>query len=181
MEQKICEIHEIRPEFLNIDLSDFDVLTFDDGLYTQYLNIEHFLKFKKRIILFISTAIVNIDGVQLSDVVHCADAHNLFFHKRELKNYMTWEQIKELASMGCEIGGHSHTHPNIEGMPVLEQIPIATREVAYMMKTFNSHGIKIKSFCYPYNYRAPGYKFALMKCGVTELFGPNRIPIESLI
>lgn len=178
----ICEIHEIRPEFLGLDLSDFDVLTFDDGLVSQYWNYKHFLRFKKPMIFFISTGIVNTSGNQCPDVLHCADAHTRFFKGGDTSPYMTWDQIKEIASTpGCEIGGHSHLHPNLQGLDVLKQVDRAMIETKQMLQTFEQHGIEVKSFCYPYNYPAPGYKFCLFKAGVTRLYGAGRVPIETLI
>lgn len=175
----ICEIHEVKPEFLDIDLSGFDILTFDDGLASQYHNAKHFAQFKKRMIFFISPKIVNPGITQDSSPVHCADAHDRFFNNNDSTPYMTWEQIQEL-SEEFEIGGHSYSHPFLENLPVLKQIPIALDETSKMLASFKEHGINIRSFCYPYNYKAPGYRVALQKNGISELFGPGRTPIETL-
>lgn len=179
---RICEIHEIKPEFLDVDLSDFDLLTFDDALVSQYWNYKHFLKFKKPMIFFVSTGIVNTSGNQCPDVLHCAEAHRRFFNGGDLSPYMTWEQIKEIAATsGCEIGGHSHLHPNLQELPVLEQVDRAMQETKRMLETFRGQNISINSFCYPYNYAAPGYKFCLFKANVKNLYGAGRVPIEHLI
>lgn len=179
---KICEIHEVRPEFLDIDLSDFDILTFDDGLVSQYWQYKHFLQFKKPMIFFISTGIVNVTGCQCPDILNCAEAHARFFSGGDTSPYMTWEQIKEIAgTAGCEIGGHSHSHPDLQDLPVLQQVDRAMQETKKMVDTFAAHRMQIQSFCYPYNYAAPGYKFCLFKAGIKNLYGAGRIPIETLI
>ena len=60
---KVVMIHEITPEVLQKDLSGFDIITFDDGLYTQYLNHKHFAKFNKKMIFFISTSIIRPENI----------------------------------------------------------------------------------------------------------------------
>ena len=43
MTLRILEIHQVYKEIEDLDLSNFDIFTFDDGLYSQYKNIEIFL------------------------------------------------------------------------------------------------------------------------------------------
>ena len=178
---KICEIHEILPEYLEVDLSDFDILTFDDGLYTQYIYHEHFMQFGKPMYFFISPGIVCYDEyLQTSRPIHCADAHNEFFTNKTTWPYMTWKQIREL-SRKCIVGGHSFDHPDLSNLKPVQQITKAIDQCEKMLKMFEKYRIKIHSFCYPYNDIIPGYKGYLEQHGVHEFFGPDRIPIESII
>ena len=41
--KKILMIHEFKESFLNLPLEDY-ILTFDDGLFTQYLFLSELLK-----------------------------------------------------------------------------------------------------------------------------------------
>ena len=81
---KILECHEI-PKDINLNdynLEDYDVFTFDDGLYSQYLNVEKFLKYNKPMYFFISTGIVCSNNSEQIEFVNCLTAHNNFFKNR---------------------------------------------------------------------------------------------------
>lgn len=175
-------IHEVTPEILELDLSDFVCITFDDGLYSQYLHYNHFMKFNKPMYFFISTGIV-CEAVrqQNPEVISCSDAHDEFFKTGSKRNYMNWEQIHELKDAGCIIGGHTHTHPRLKDKPIREIAPLVGDEVNKMMDEFETQGIEINSFCYPYNEEVFGYMTFLKKRGVTEFFSHSRVPVESLL
>lgn len=169
-------IHEITPEVLKKDLSNFDIITFDDGLYTQYLNHEHFAKFNKPMYYFISTNIIcPINVKQKDEILYCGDAHKKAFNGN-FENYMTWSQIKELSKL-YNIGGHSHTHPRIKTKSLTEQFKICKNEVDLMNDSFKENEIVINSFCFPYNEEIIIYK-ALLKG--YALFGEKRIAVESI-
>jgi len=104
---KILMVHEITPEILKIPKDkyiDFDVISFDDGLYTQYLNLEHFLKLDKLLYFSISTDIICPENKKQSkEVLYCGDTHKKAFCG-SFENYMTWKQIKEIQSTkNCHI------------------------------------------------------------------------------
>lgn len=177
--QKILEIHEIRPEFLDLDLSGFDIFTFDDGLYTQYQYHEYFAGFGKQMIFFISTDIICPDlKTQNTELISCYNAHELYFKNQDKSHYMTIDQIKEL-SKHYTIGGHTHTHPNLKTLSKVKQIKCAIEESKIMMSKFGEMGVKITDFCYPYNDIIEGYRYTLSQMGIVNFYGPNRIPIES--
>lgn len=172
-------IHEVRSWMLDLDLSNFDVITFDDGLATQYKHYKHFLKFAKPLYFFISTDII-CDGEQDQNVIACAEAHE-FSRRYDNRHYMTWEQIKEInKTQNCFIGGHSHTHPRLKQLGIRQQYTRAKKEVFEMRKEFLKQDIEIKSFCYPYNEEVIGYASELKRIGITEIFGKERIAIEEL-
>lgn len=177
----ILEIHEITPRILNCDLSDprVEMLTFDDGLYTQFLNYRHFLQFKKPMIFFISPAIV-AQGFQNPDPIECWKAHEIFFQTGKTDYYMSWENIQELSEV-AEIGGHTFNHPNLRGLKLTEQLKKASEQVNLMMQAFKDHSIEIKSFAYPYDYEFFGFKFLLKKFGIERLFGESRTTVENFM
>ncbi|MCD6289881.1 MAG: polysaccharide deacetylase family protein, partial [Anaerolineae bacterium] len=73
------------------------VLTFDDGYQDNYTNAFPLLKkygFKATFFL-------------ITD-----------FITEQRPGYMTWQQIKEMANAGMEIGSHSRNHPDLSGKPV---------------------------------------------------------------
>lgn len=180
---KILEIHEVHDWMLELDLSEFDILTFDDGLYSQYKHFKHFLKFDGPKYFFISTDIVCTDEkLQNKELISCRDAHKNYRVGDDKSAYMTWDQIKEISEYtNCFIGGHSHTHPKLEGTRLVDQMHTAMFETKIMIKNFKQNDIIINSFCYPYNYPAPGYKLLLnKKYNVNEIFGDGRTSIEEL-
>lgn len=179
---KVLQIHEVKDWMLKLDLSDFDILTFDDGLFSQYIHHEHFSKFGKPMYFFITSGIVCDDARQQPlCAISCDEAHEEYFRYGSKIYYMTWDQIKEINSKtNYFIGGHSHTHPILRGMPIQIQKAIAEEESINMLNEFKNQGIAIHSFCYPYNFEALGYKYYLSKFGINKFFGKERTPIEEL-
>jgi len=175
----ILEIHEITPEILDCDLSspEIETITFDDGLYTQFLNYKHFLQFKKPMYFFVSPAIV-ATGSQDPTLIECWRAHEIFFKTGKTAHYMSWDNIKEISEV-ANIGGHTFSHPNLRDLKLTQQLKIAKEQVELMMQAFAEHNIKIESFAYPYDYEFFGFKFLLGKYGIKKLFGETRTTIES--
>lgn len=94
------------------------------------------------------------------------------------KNYMTWEQIKELHKAGFEIGNHTRRHAGVSKMKA-ERID---EEVAWIEQQCKANDIPVPtSFCYP-GYatgdeavkvlKARGYVFA--RAGGSRAFDPAK-------
>jgi hypothetical protein len=180
--QRVLMIHEVEDWMLGIDLSEYDVITFDDGLYSQYKHYKHFLQFSKPLYFFISTDIVcHKDVEQDESVVPCREAHERY-RRGDITSYMTWEQIKTLQYKGCIIGGHGHTHMRFKSsVKGIQKIYWKIKgECKTMMDTFNQQGISINSFCFPYNEDVFGYRPTLKEYGVKDFFGNERIQIEHM-
>jgi len=166
-------IHEITKNVLSKDLSTFDVISFDDGLYSQYMNLEHFLKLPQPKYFFISTNII-CNTKQSSEIIYCADAHKKAFNGN-FENYMTWDQIIEIYNTpNCYIGGHSHNHNLITSLK--ENI----QDTNTMINEFKKHNIIIDSYCYPYNNEYKIRDLTLKIHKIHKIFGKNRVAVESL-
>lgn len=61
-------------------------------------------------------------------------------------NYMSWANIKTLATEGNEIGGHTRTHPDLTTLSG----SAATSEIKGSFDDLVSHGLSPKTFVYPY-------------------------------
>ncbi|GGX95425.1 polysaccharide deacetylase family protein [Streptomyces minutiscleroticus] len=84
-----------------------------------------------------------------------------------LDTMLDWDQVRELAAAGVEIGGHSHTHPELDRLTddaLRHELALCTEIVAGEL------GSRPVSFAYPYGYssrrvrravRAAGYGQAL--------------------
>ncbi|MEU0336092.1 polysaccharide deacetylase family protein [Streptomyces sp. NPDC006193] len=84
-----------------------------------------------------------------------------------LDTMLDWAQVRELASAGVEIGGHSHTHPQLDQLPDGELRTELTRCTEILAGELGRPPV---SFAYPYGYasrrvrqavRAAGYGQAL--------------------
>ena len=174
----ILMIHEFKEDFLNLNLEDY-ILTFDDGLYTQYLFLEDILKIKTEKYFFISSGIVcEEDKKQDNTFITCYNAHKKAF-KNNFTNYMKWSQINEInQTENCFIGCHSHFHMR-KTAGCVECIILDNHN---MIKEFNKNLKNLPdSFCFPYNYETPLYKEILIKKGFTNFFGKERINIEDIL
>lgn len=126
------------------------VLTFDDGWKNQYVYAFPLLKkygFTATFFIF----------------------SNAIGHK----NFMTWEQIKEMDAEGMTIGGHTKTHPYLTKItdPV-----ILSNEIAGGKQIIEEHlGHPINTFAYPFGlYNATTTKAVLdagYKIGRTSKIG----------
>lgn len=174
--ENILMIHEMRP---GMNIPKDVTLTFDDGLYTQYLYGRD-LPNKK--IFFISTNII-CDGPQSDEFIRAADAHVKAFDGNK-ENYMTVEQIRELREMGCEIGGHSHFHKDLNTFSTLVKKAQHIREDTERMLSWFSINLQYLpvSFCFPYNYDFQGlYAGLLRRYGFTRVYGSERINIDDIL
>jgi hypothetical protein len=181
--KKVLMIHEIRDWMLRVDLSEYDEITFDDGLYSQYLHLNHFLQFNKPLKFFISTNIVQECGEPQNGktFLSCSEAHDLFFKTGSKEHYMTWNQVADIyITPGCEIGGHSHSHNSYKGIPLKTLHSELKEDTEKMLKEFHQRAIKVKSFCYPYNKQHPLYESILRSYGIENTYGVERIAIEDL-
>lgn len=173
----VLMIHEFKEDFLNLPLEDY-VLTFDDGLFTQYNFLKEIKKIKTKKYFFISSGIVCPEDVnQNNEYISCIKAHKKAF-QGDFSNYMKWSQINEINnSKDCIIGCHSHFHMR-KTAGCVECIILDNQK---MFDEFNKH-LKYmpESFCFPYNYDTPLYKEILHKKGFNTFFGKGRINILDL-
>ncbi|MGW3207171.1 polysaccharide deacetylase family protein [Streptomyces sp. NPDC001135] len=86
---------------------------------------------------------------------------------RGLDTMLDWPQVRELADAGVEIGGHSHTHPQLDQ---LDDTGLRTELGLCTELVTGELGTRPVSFAYPYGYssrrvreavRADGYAQAL--------------------
>ena len=175
---KTLMVHEVTDEILRIPkskFSSFDLITFDDGLYSQFLNREFFYDLNIPLVYFISSSIICPEyEKQSKEPISCSEAHSLFFEHKNLKHYMKMSQIKMLQLEGCEIGTHNHSHKHYTDFDDFKE------NFETSIDYFRSFGLKISKYCDPYNQ---DYKLGelYVKSRGYEYFGSGRIAIEALI
>lgn len=170
----VLMIHEVAEWMFDLPLHEY-VLTFDDGLYTQYTHFDKIKNIDTDKIFFINTGIVATEHTDQSDVyIQCQVAHDKLFNTGDLSHYMNWSQIVEISNEPqCEIGAHSHMHIRHTGFNTIH-------DTKMMMKHFKQNNLTPTSFCFPYNDDNEVYKCLLKQYGFTKFYGKERIDINVL-
>ena len=176
--EKILMIHEVEDWMLDLDLSEYDIFTFDDGLLSQYKHYTHFLSYGKPMYFFISTDMVCPKSQkQETKTVSCFEALRRY-ENGDRSCYMTWEQIKEIQKTpNCYIGGHGHKHLRLKKDSIKKTYWKVKKDCMEMYDAFKKHDITINSFCFPHNEDVFGYRPTLKEYGIEYFFGRERIPI----
>jgi peptidoglycan/xylan/chitin deacetylase (PgdA/CDA1 family) len=78
---------------------------------------------------------------------------------------LDWEQVRELADAGTEIGGHSHTHPQLDQIPddALRFELLRCGEIIA-----DELGTRPVSFAYPYGYSSRRVRHAVREAGFAQ-------------
>ncbi|MFD4505778.1 polysaccharide deacetylase family protein [Streptomyces sp. NPDC058457] len=78
---------------------------------------------------------------------------------------LDWDQVRELAGAGCEIGGHSHTHPQLDQLDDdrLRAELVRSREIVT-----DELGAAPDSFAYPYGYSSRRVRQAVRAAGYAQ-------------
>ena len=133
---RVCDVVESWPAIL--DGPKFTVITFDDGLSNgRTVACPILQRYGMTATFFITTACVSDDrrppGVE--------GMHNV----RDV-DMLSWQDLREMADEGFEIGAHSHTHVRIS-----RQSPRRAREEIFLPKAMLEQelGRPICSFAYP--------------------------------
>lgn len=82
-----------------------------------------------------------------------------------LDTMLDWEQVRELADAGTEIGGHSHTHPQLDQIDArrLRFETLRCREIVG-----EELGSAPASFAYPYGYSSRRVRRTVREAGFTQ-------------
>jgi peptidoglycan/xylan/chitin deacetylase (PgdA/CDA1 family) len=174
-------IHEIRESIFDLPLENY-ILTFDDGLYSQYYYYPRFQDIPTEKIYFISSNIL-CTGSQSSSFPACEEAHEKAFNGN-CEDYMTLEQVKKLSKEPLvSIGGHGHNHICFGHFSkTTEKMQLIATDTQEMLHWFYTNlGTRPTRFCFPYNDDVNGlYPGILKKFGFTEFYGKERIDVSSL-
>ncbi|MBC2903320.1 polysaccharide deacetylase family protein [Streptomyces cupreus] len=82
-----------------------------------------------------------------------------------LDTMLDWDQVRELAAAGVEVGGHSHTHPQLDQLPddALRRELILCKEIVS-----DQLGTAPASFAYPYGYSSRRVREAVRETGYAQ-------------
>jgi len=75
---------------------------------------------------------------------------------------LTWEQLTEICMCGVELGGHSHSHRQLDTLP----LTIAQDEIVHCKRLLEDHlGQEVLSFAYPHGYHSATTKRLVREAG----------------
>ncbi len=174
-------IHDFKEEYLDLPLQDF-VLSFDDGLLTPFIFLKELLLIDTPLIFNISTGLIRRENQPAAtESINCFDAL-IKARAGNFENYMTWENIRVIAGRTkCTIAGHSHNHSHVKNMDLNEKIEYINNDTGKMMREFCYKNIKIRTFCFPFNYEDTFYKGILSQTfGFKHFLGGERIDINTI-
>jgi peptidoglycan/xylan/chitin deacetylase (PgdA/CDA1 family) len=130
------------------------VLTFDDGFADFFTEALPVLKrYDLTATLYIATVFIN-------------GTSRWSQREREtMRPIITWEQIRQASSLGIECGGHSHSHSQLDILP----LSTARDEIVRCKHLLEDHlGREVTSFSYSHGYHSSAVKRIVKETGYTS-------------
>lgn len=84
-----------------------------------------------------------------------------------LDTMLDWDQVRELAAAGTEIGGHTHSHPQLDQ---LDDEELWYETVRCRDLVADEVGTAPRSFAYPYGYSSRRVRTAVRAAGFAQSF-----------
>ena len=194
-------IHEWKDDYLKLPLDQY-ILTFDDGLYSQFDGIKKINNVFDNIEIrvYISTNILH-RGNESQTWNECQDAHERYFESGITTDFLNYDQLLELSKLdNVEIGIHGHNHLNLDALAknksLKDQLDIWNDDIKEMLfstiRLIEQRIIDIRDlklhYCTPYN-QLNSLHTAIMRKEFQMYFpyvemiitGPDRSDIETLL
>lgn len=89
---------------------------------------------------------------------------------RPLDAMLSWSQARECAQSGVEIGGHSHSHPQLDQLPDAALRDELRRNKALLEERI---GAPVATMAYPYGYSSPRVRREVYKAGYFAAYAVN--------
>jgi peptidoglycan/xylan/chitin deacetylase (PgdA/CDA1 family) len=127
------------------------VLTFDDGFADFFTHALPILKqFSFTATLYITTGYINSTSRWLRPEGETS------------RLMLTWDQIAEISASGIECGAHTHSHPQLDILP----LPDARNEIVKSKELLERHlGQEVTSFAYPFGYYTAAIRQQVRQAG----------------
>jgi peptidoglycan/xylan/chitin deacetylase (PgdA/CDA1 family) len=82
-----------------------------------------------------------------------------------LRSMLMWDQLCEIRAEGIECGAHTHSHPQLDTLP----LPAARKEITQSKELLEQHlGQEVSSFAYPFGYYTPAVRQQVKEIGFTS-------------
>ncbi len=130
------------------------VLTFDDGFADFFTNALPVLRqFNFTATLYITTGYIG------------STSRWLWPEGETSRIMLTWDQIAEINASGIECGAHTHSHPQLDTLP----LSVALDEIVQSKRLLEQHlGQEVLSFAYPFGYYTSAIRRELPAAGFTS-------------
>ncbi|MEV0589149.1 polysaccharide deacetylase family protein [Nonomuraea sp. NPDC050310] len=89
---------------------------------------------------------------------------------RPLDEMLSWTQARECAQTGIEIGGHSHSHPQLDQLPDVELRAELRKNKALLEEKI---GAPVATMAYPYGYSSARVRREVYKAGYFAGYAVN--------
>jgi peptidoglycan/xylan/chitin deacetylase (PgdA/CDA1 family) len=135
------------------------LLTFDDG-FADFASdaLPTLAQFAFTATLYIATAYIG------------GTSRWLQREREAARPMLTWQQLSEIAAGGIECGAHTHTHPQLDTIP----LAAARHEIARAKAVLEEHlGRAITTFAYPFGYYTPMVRQLVRDAGFTSACAVN--------
>lgn len=130
------------------------VLTFDDGyadFFTHALPV--FRQYGFTATLYITTGYIG------------STSRWLHPEGETSRPMLSWDQITEISASGIECGAHTHSHPQLDTLPLLT----ARNEIVKSKEILEQHlGREVSSFAYPFGYYTSAVRRQVKEIGFTS-------------
>lgn len=130
------------------------VITFDDAFldfYTEALPVLN--RYGLSATLYIPTAYVGGTSRWMEDKGEGS------------RPILSWEQLREIRDSGIECGAHTHSHPQLDLLPLAQ----AKKEITLSKRLLEEHlGETVSSIAYPYGYHTAAVKKLVREAGYTS-------------
>ena len=188
MNKETLLIHEITEDILQLDLSKY-ILTFDDGLYSQYFYWNLLKDIPTTKIFFISSGAIRLEetlrpqfaGNHVKFPTH-TDALASWF-KGDREPYMTLGELKKMRDEGAIIGAHGHMHiKQYDENCLLNRQEQFRKDNKDMFLWFSVYLRDIpKHYSFPYQEHRMQRAVVNLETGIKEFYGKERKDVRDLV
>jgi len=182
-------LHEVTEEILQLDLFKY-ILTFDDGLYSQYFYWNLLKEIPTTKIFFIPTGAIRLEDTcrpqfegEHGIFPTCYEAMERWFEGGDREAYMTLGEIKKMKSDGAIIGAHGHAHIEKYNDCFISRLEEFRNDNLAMVKWFEDNLGEIpKHYCFPFNKEYKTQRAVVhVETGIKEFYGKERKDVMELL
>lgn len=182
-------IHEVTEDILKLDLSKY-ILTFDDGLYSQFFYWNLLKDIPTTKIFFIPSGAIRLEDTcrpQFSgdhlESPTCVEAMAKWFEEGDLEDYMTLGELKKMKEDGAIIGAHGHNHIKTYNDCFIQRLEEFRVDNQTMSSWFKDNlGEVPKHYCFPFNSEHKTQRAVIhVETKITEFFGKERKDVMELL